>query len=907
MFPSPSLLPDAVRALLSKQQHLPGHDLLLLLGQAQTILRAEPTLLTAKVAGPGGLNVVGDLHGQFFDLLDLLDDPTLAGGDERATWLFLGDYVDRGDFSCEVMIYLLALKVAYPDRILLLRGNHETKEVATYYGFRDECIAKYGVSTFQHFVAVFELLPLAALIEIQTGAVHAQGGGALAGGGTSWRWLCCHGGISPQLRSLSDFDGIDRHCEPDEDETPLIFHTLWADPVECPESQLGWGDNDARGTSVTFGADVLSAFLEANDLRGVIRAHEFQQDGFKWGFEGKGPDGDGGVVSLEALPPVVTVFSAPNYRGRDGNQGGVLRFFFGGGDGDGGGGDGGGGGGGGASSGSSGSSGGGRSGTGTARVRIVRRDPVDAPDVKLARQSQAEDFVEFRRAVRPLLPFLRFSRPFLYRAVARYSRTPSVRKRVTKNRWQRARTKINAASSASSAASLLSPPPSSASSSSSLSGGGSDGGGGSPSSSSSSSSSPPPPPPLPPSPLKQQHRKGPSLADVVLGATTRLKRRRNSELLPSARENFLDDSFSRKGSVHAGELDTEMLAGLRLVYKMMDLEATCAVDSAALNAFLDSVEFMSDGDGDDERAFFATAAAAATDDGGGGASSKLTAVEALARDMSEEQICQYVAEDGEAISCDDFVRLAVFLKCEYDKNLDRFHDLTKKVRTALPILRRTLRPKSSSSSSSSSNGGGGSMDEDRRTSSSDVPVERSPSTDAVAMAANNAGIAGLSGSAGASAGGTGAGGLGRKWTGTPGAGHLRHQSSDARAPFRARLSQEGARAFDSILQGSDKKTTEEGKERDKAPSGTLLEEAAEEQAGGATAGEGRFFYRDDEGDVQGPYARDVVAGWIASGYFSWDRLFDVPEPWMPVVDAQSGDLYYHDTRSDEVAWDLPQS
>jgi serine/threonine-protein phosphatase PP1 catalytic subunit len=268
----------AARLIRDTQVQFDVGDLHWLCTEAIRVLRDDPILL--RLQAP--LVICGDVHGQFYDLLSFMK----TGGIPPATnYLFLGDYVDRGKNSIEVMAYLLALKVKYPKNLWLLRGNHETRDISRQYGFFEECTLRYHQSLWDKFNDVFLWLPIVAVI--------------------SGRIFCVHGGISPELTSLNQIAQLRRPL--DIPAHGLLSDLLWSDPsLESDE----WRES-ARGTSYTYGESAVDDFIRANDFDLICRAHQVVKNGYEFPFY---PNRS-----------VLTVFSAPGYCEGFPNKGAVLK------------------------------------------------------------------------------------------------------------------------------------------------------------------------------------------------------------------------------------------------------------------------------------------------------------------------------------------------------------------------------------------------------------------------------------------------------------------------------------------------------------------------------------------------------------------------------------------------------
>ncbi|KAK0429077.1 hypothetical protein QR680_011174 [Steinernema hermaphroditum] len=233
----------------------------------KTLLRISRELLP--------ITICGDIHGQIRDLRVVLNK---CGDPSNTNYLFLGDYVDRGTEGLETIVLLLCLKIRYPNKVFLLRGNHEDASITVCYGFFDECLKKYGKlghSIWKMFTTTFTYMPIAALID---GKV-----------------FCAHGGLSPYLENFEQIEELRRPSV-----VPpygLFCDLLWSDP----DSRFKGYANSPRGISFTFGEKVVHDFCKKHGVQMIVRGHQIDRDMTTGGYRSF------------ANGKLMTIFTACNY------------------------------------------------------------------------------------------------------------------------------------------------------------------------------------------------------------------------------------------------------------------------------------------------------------------------------------------------------------------------------------------------------------------------------------------------------------------------------------------------------------------------------------------------------------------------------------------------------------------
>ena len=269
-----------------------------LLKEVARIIHKEKTLINLR----SPVKVFGNLFGQYYDLMRFFEafgnpsDTNPMGDINITTYLFLGDYVDRGHYSLEVIFLLFALKVRYPESIILLRGHHEDENINKKLGLFEDCEKRFSDPLlFSKLNAIFDILPLAATIDNKI--------------------LCCHGGIGSRVNSLADISKIQRPLSVfQEVKTPdqqIIIDLLYSEYCEDIQEVSTNEDRDTQkfGYITKFGKDRLAKFLNDNNLSLLLTSHSWVNEGVK-------------AYNNEKI---VIIYSCTSYMDKASNIGGILN------------------------------------------------------------------------------------------------------------------------------------------------------------------------------------------------------------------------------------------------------------------------------------------------------------------------------------------------------------------------------------------------------------------------------------------------------------------------------------------------------------------------------------------------------------------------------------------------------
>ena len=226
----------------------------MIINECTKILSKLDTLVYVPIDDLEEFTVCGDIHGQYYDLLNLFK--INGNPSEENPYLFNGDFVDRGSFAAECIITLMAWKICLPQHFHMNRGNHEARTLTSMYGFKGEITQKYDARVYDLCIQMFCYLPLAHVLNKQV--------------------MVAHGGLfSRDDVTLDDIKKTNRVHEPPDN--GIMCELLWSDPDDRPGRHPS-----KRGCGIAFGPDIAKKFLDANGLKMLIRAHEVKPEGFEY-------------------------------------------------------------------------------------------------------------------------------------------------------------------------------------------------------------------------------------------------------------------------------------------------------------------------------------------------------------------------------------------------------------------------------------------------------------------------------------------------------------------------------------------------------------------------------------------------------------------------------------------------
>ncbi|EMH74210.1 calcineurin catalytic subunit A, putative [Entamoeba histolytica HM-1:IMSS-B] len=258
--------------------------------EVKKILKEEKNVIEVN---DNGL-LFGDYHGQYFDFLTQLEDKYWDKTEE--TKIYLGDYVDRGRMSTEIIITLFCMKINNPKKVIILRGNHETRMMTQTMGFMSECKKKYNINIYYEFCESFDYLPLGVIIKRKIG-----------------KFFCCHGGISPEIKKIEEINEINRFCEPPS--KGIMCDILWSDPIteeflnehldfKMYYKSIEFIPNVERNCSYKYGYKAINKFLQDNQCIAIIRGHQWVDNGVEMHYFGN---------NQLTFPLCFTIFGATHY------------------------------------------------------------------------------------------------------------------------------------------------------------------------------------------------------------------------------------------------------------------------------------------------------------------------------------------------------------------------------------------------------------------------------------------------------------------------------------------------------------------------------------------------------------------------------------------------------------------
>ncbi len=245
---------ELVRSILEGKIDLSKDEIWQLSGMLQDHYRASPNVLDMS---SDKIIFVGDVHGELQCTLAI---QRAIKKYNKHHFVFLGDYADRGQEQIETFNLIMALTLSNPKRVIMLRGNHESDDIAVKYGFYNAVTRAYSFDVFKHYSRVFEVLPI---------AVYKKD-----------TLFACHGGVPEGISSIAEIQGLNRRHPNFPDD--VLFQMVWNDPKD---SDFKFRPNARSSRARYFGKTAFTKFMEDINAKVMFRAHQVFPQGYQTFFD----------------------------------------------------------------------------------------------------------------------------------------------------------------------------------------------------------------------------------------------------------------------------------------------------------------------------------------------------------------------------------------------------------------------------------------------------------------------------------------------------------------------------------------------------------------------------------------------------------------------------------------------
>lgn len=267
---------NLIKSIISGNTNLTGDEIESLCGNIQDLYQQTPNVIEIP---PNNVIFIGDLHGE---LPSILSVQKYIEKYPNHFFVFLGDYADRGPQQIETINLAMALALLKPERVIMLRGNHESDEIAARYGFYEVVTCTHSIDVYRHYLKVFEILPI---------AIYSKR-----------NLFACHGGIPEGVIGLGEIQSRNRKNPDFPDDA--IFQMVWNDPQDA---DFMFRPNFRSSRARCYGQSAFNKFMKDIDAQIMFRAHEVYPNGYQTFFGGRLVSIFSATYGTQVIPKIIRV------------------------------------------------------------------------------------------------------------------------------------------------------------------------------------------------------------------------------------------------------------------------------------------------------------------------------------------------------------------------------------------------------------------------------------------------------------------------------------------------------------------------------------------------------------------------------------------------------------------------